>query len=403
MKKVLKVFNTILRITVVIYFAVAGFYYLARSEFAGGDESIFIRDLGLIHELGWVNAIQNNISVPFMLISFPFSIFLKYHFALRLTNLLLMIGFLYYLYREKLNSNLIIYFLFLVACTGYLFYGTNDALFCYSLSIFLIETQKAVSKKKSSFIFGLSFLIIAIFTRELFLVYLPIIFPALYLQCKRYFKPNYLIYPIILLFGLILINKPSLYYNGRLSYDQKSPPEHVKADWTQRQYLAQIMVNNGDLEFQSHPSWQETDDYLNINGSNSLPKGILNGIFMNIEMTLKEFLKDLFYVLVYHIRILGLIFLIPLFIAIRKIYISKNLDLSFYSPISTLTMICIFALIIISYVEMRWLIPVFILSIYHFNQLEKRNQIPIRLVLLNTIMLVTISIYGSFSLLSIIL
>jgi hypothetical protein len=398
MKKSYSKIDLIFRISIFLYFTIAAFYYLNRSEFAGGDESVFIRDLGLIHQIGWFSAIEKNISIPYMLLSYPLSYFFKFYLALRICNIILLFGFLYYLLRESHKDDMVFYFLFLVASTGFFFYGTNDALFFYSLSIFLIETQKKLSGIKFSKTLAISSLIIAAFTRELFFVYLPVILSAIYFLRKKDEVKNNLNIPIILFTTLIFFNIPSLIENGWLSYDKKLSPRTINATWTQRQYLAQLKVNRGELDFQSHPSWQETEDYLKVNGRNSLPKGIIEGLFLDIKLTIKEFFKDLFYILVYHVRLLGFILILTFLIAIKSFYRSKKMDFSLFTPIATSTMLCIFALIIISYVEMRWLSPVFILSIFYYDQLENRKMIPKQLSLVNTILMVTLSVYGSYGL-----
>ena len=53
-----------------------GIYYFMNSS-VGGDEVLFISDIELIKNMGWIEAIRKNISIPYMILSYPFSLFLK--------------------------------------------------------------------------------------------------------------------------------------------------------------------------------------------------------------------------------------------------------------------------------------------------------------------------------------
>ena len=73
----------------------------------------------------------------------------------------------------------------------------------------------------------------------------------------------------------------------------------MNVTWTQRQYLAQILVNNGELENGQHPSWEQTQRYIRLHGEDSLPDGILKGITQDYLLTIKEFFKDLIFSIFY--------------------------------------------------------------------------------------------------------
>ena len=239
-------------------------------------------------------------------------------------------------------------------------------------------------------------MIIAFFTRQLFFVYLPIIFLSLFIYYKKEFILNkYSLVPVIVFLFFVIVNIPSIEKKHTISWDNKLPPKDVKANWAQRQYLAQCLVNENKLEDRNHPSWEETDKYLEIHGKNSLPDGIISGMLFDIKLTIIEFFKDLFYCLVYQIRSLGLTFSISLSYLIIAIWKRRFNFFDYYVPISTLIMVLIFSLIIISYVELRWLQPIFIMMLIYFADIHKKNEIPKYLFYANILLISLLSIYGA--------
>ena len=56
----------------------------------------------------------------------------------------------------------------------------------------------------------------------------------------------------------------------------------------------------------------------------------------------------------------------------------------------------IFSFIIISYVELRWLIPVFVMAIVYYSEMEELNKISKYFVLANYLVLCLFSVYGIF-------
>ncbi|QYS86582.1 hypothetical protein JJC03_00385 [Flavobacterium oreochromis] len=111
---------------------------------------------------------------------------------------------------------------------------------------------------------------------------------------------------------MFLLNLPSIINNHKLSYDNKDVKEY-KVNWVQRQYLAQLMVNQGLIPNQSHPTWEQTEEYVDKNGENSLPKTTLESIFFDFRLTLKEFIKDFLEVLFMSFRQIGPVLLVTFF------------------------------------------------------------------------------------------
>lgn len=365
-----------------------------------GDEGLFIRDLDLISKEGWRTAIIKGISIPYMVFAYPFSFFLNHYMALRVANWILI--FLLALYVKNSYSLLtVVYLLFYLCTIRFLFNGINDTIFCVSLIVFLSETYLLLKKEKFNFSLALTTLIIAIFTRQIFLVFTPVILGALFFIYTR--KSSYtakLSFPFFVLLFLLMLNTPSLKNNNHLSYDVKSSPQSIEATWIQRQYLAQLLVNSNKLKNYNHPSWQQTVDYLIENGEGSLPKTLGASIFFDIKLTLKEYVKDLLYCLFYMIRQLGFMFYLSLIFVVLSYLKKTKLDLAnLYVLFSTLVMINIFSFIIISYVELRWLIPVFSMTILAYSSLEIENRIPKIYLTINNVVLILFSIKSSLSLL----
>ncbi len=385
------------RYSAILYLFVGAFYFINLP--VGGDEFLFLSDLQLIKNDGWYTAIIQNVSIPYMLLTYPFSFILQDEVALRLVNIiLLLILFLYFYYVGQVKfKSTYSYLFFFISTVGYFYFGTNDCLFFVSLIIFFNEVNNAVHKKNVLFDLALSTLVIAFFTRELFLVYLPIIIIGLYLLYNsgcRFSKKT--LYPLAIFVFFLMLNIPSIEKNGTLSFDRKNPPEGINVSWSQRQYLAQLMVNKGELSNGQHPSWELTEQYLDKNGNESLPNGILNGITFDFQLTIKEFFKDFAYSMTYSFRALGLMLLLTLFYWFSKMIKEKSIELNNFIPFATLTMLLIFSFIIISYVELRWLSAVFVMTIVYYAQMEQQHKISKYLILANYLVLCILFFYGIF-------
>ncbi len=388
------------RYSAILYLFVGAFYFMNLP--IGGDEFLFLSDLQLIKNTGWYNAIIQNVSIPYMLLTYPFSFILEDDVALRLVNtVLLLLLFLYFFYVGQVKfKSTYSYLFFFISTVGYFYFGTNDCLFFVSLIVFFNEVNNAVHKKNVQFDLALSGLIIAFFTRELFLVYLPIIIIGLYLMYNsgcRFSKKT--LYPLGIFVFLLMLNIPSIEKNGTLSFDRKNPPEGINVSWSQRQYLAQLMVNKGELSNGQHPSWELTELYVDKNGKESLPNGILSGIAFDYRLTIKEFFKDFGYCMTYSFRSLGLMLLLTFFYWFRKMKQGKSIALYNFVPFATLTMLMIFSFIIISYVELRWLSAVFVMTIVYYSQMEQQHKISNYLILANYAVLFFLSFYGVFRIL----
>jgi hypothetical protein len=392
-----KYLGFIFKVSVAVYLVVALFYFLSKQA-GGGDEALFLADLHLIDISGWTAAVQKGISIPYLLLAYPVSQLLEPFIALRWLNVSLFAALLLYFYKVRGVRQLNFYglLLFFYSTVGYFLAGTNDTLFIICLVIFIVETHSILSatKKSSLFWWGTS-LVIAVFTRELIMVYVPVILLALFFILKqKKFQLRSLWFPILLLGGFLILNIPSLSQNGTLSYDQKLPPESTTVTWPQRQYYAQLLVNEGKIPNYNHPNWEQTQEYLDKNGQESLPKSVVEGMLFDPAMTLKEFFKDLFYIFAYGGRQLGLMLVVVLLFFLKRLVLDRKLTAQLFIPMAVLLMSCIFALIIISYVELRWLSPVFIATIFYFYRLVIKQKIPRFLVRANYVVITAFCWYG---------
>lgn len=139
---------------------------------------------------------------------------------------------------------------------------------------------------------------------------------------------------------------------------------------------------------------------MEINGKESLPDGILKGITHDYQLTTKEFFKDFIYSMIYSSRSLGCMLLLTLLYWYRGMIINKKIEYSYFVPFATLTMIMIFSFIIISYVELRWLSPVFVMTIVYYSELEQKAKISKYFILTNYVLLCLLSVYGIFRILT---
>ncbi|MBC7606877.1 MAG: hypothetical protein H7199_07975 [Burkholderiales bacterium] len=386
------------------YFLVSFIYFFFFNAGGGGDESLFVNDLLLIKSQGWIAAIEKSISIPYMLLAYPFSFFLEEYMALRLASLLLTFLILVYFFKiaKIRNSTFYFYFLFYAATSSFFFSGTNDICFFSGLIVFFAEVFYFIENKRWNHqILAFSGLVLSFFTRELFVVYLPVIVLAFYFLYKKghLFFTAKMIFPALLFVVFLVLNGPSLLKNHQLSYDDKAPPKEMNVTWSQRQYLAQLMVNKGELPNFKHPSWKVTQDYLKQNGPDALPKTTLKSLTFDYQLTIIEFFKDLYYSLFFGFRQLGLILFVIFYLWAMEVKKGKILNAAMFVPIATFIMLSLFSFIIISFIELRWLIAVFTTSILFYDAYQAQNKINRFVILANYCILICFSMYGLYKLL----
>ena len=73
-----------------------------------------------------------------------------------------------------------------------------------------------------------------------------------------------------------------------------------------------------------------------------------------------------------------------------------KIRINYFVPFATLLMIMVFSFIIISFVELRWLSPVFVMTIVYYSQLEQEQKISKYFILVNYVVLCFLTLYGMF-------
>lgn len=392
-----KLILTAVKVFTVLYFILMCYYHML-SPAGSGDESLFLSDLNYIKSTGWTAAIEKGIGLSYLILAYPLTFIFSDYLALRMTNVMLLLILFFYYYKLGEIKNKLFYYYFLFICgSGFFLIGTNDTLFIVAMLIFFNEVYKGTeNKEKTNMPILWCAIIIAFFTRELIYIYMPLVILSIFLLKRKNQNISQKWHvPAALLLFFVVINIPSLEKNHRISYDDKKPGSTIKSTWAQRQYLAQLLVNDGKLPDQQHPSWEETDAYLWEHGDNSLPKTTSEGIFFDLKLTFLEFFKDFTSTVILSIRQTGMMFIIvlcSLLYAIFKRKISTNLFL----PFASLFILTTFSFIIISYVEGRWMLVAYILAMLYYSDLEIENKLPKKVLLLSQMLLILVIFYGTY-------
>ncbi|CAM4305618.1 hypothetical protein [Flavobacterium terrigena] len=393
--KLNKLTKSILLFTVIVNLVIT-IIYCFNLRIGGGDEILFLEDLKLIQEKGWIHSIEKGISIPYMLLSYLFSFLFTNLQFFRIINSALFLLLVFYFYKRKVNFLFYFCFLFFISTSKVFFSGTNDTIFFLGIIVFLCEVYFLNKNNKWNSSLAISALIIAFFTRQLFWVYFPAILLGFYVIYKNSALKtiNYKI-PAFLFLVFVAINMPSLLVKKSFSYDQKVPEASVKSNWTQRNYLSQLAINDGKLSNGHHVSWEETDAYLVKNGMNSLPKTTLESAFFDLKLTFTEFFKNLFYASKDGFRQLGLIFFIPF---ILVLYLNKIKIKDVFIPISTIITLFVLCFILILNIEIRWLIGVFIPLILYYSELKMDSKWFSKFNYLNIFLIFSINVYAIITL-----
>jgi hypothetical protein len=399
---ILKYSGTFFRIFSALYFVVSIAYFFFVIA-VNGDEGYFIGDINRIKTDGWNVAIAHGISLPYMILVYPFTFVFENFVALRLVNALMTAGLLWYFWKmaKIRTTDFYFYLFFYIATSSFFVTGIDDILLCVALIIFITEVFYFLENKRmENPELAFCALAIAVFTRELFVVYVPLVLLSFYFLYKNGFGffTRKMILPALVFLLLLLANLPSITAKRNISYNQKTPPSDTHVTWAQRQYLAQLLVNKGELQNFKHPSWQQAQEYLDKNGENSLPKTTFQSLTFDYKLTITEFFKDFYYSVLYGFRQMGLILFFMLFLVLESLLKRRVFADGMYIPLATTLMVCVFSFIIISYVELRWLIIVFAAAIVFYSQRQSENKINSNLILANYLVLTCFSLYGSYNL-----
>ena len=120
---------------------------------------------------------------------------------------------------------------------------------------------------------------------------------------------------------------------------------------------------------------------------------------MDYSMTIKEFFKDFYYSMFFGLRQLGLVMLFPFYFLIVNLRKTSILNPMFFVPYSFVLILSIFSLIVISYIEPRWYISIFIVAIVFYNHYQLQEKINYKFILVNYLIFICFSMYGIFGIL----
>lgn len=390
----------------VLFYALLGILYwvffLAPGEGDEGLMSLYLEE-GKYQGFYWL--IQaGNFSLPYSLIVYPLCLIFPSYMALRIGSLTGSI-FIYFYLKSRLNyksqsfKNHILFYLF----SGSFLLGTNDNLLFCLLTVFFTEVFLVLAKRQERVpLYALASMVTALFTRTMAIIYFPVILGGLFLVFfrKGIYRKEYLtiLATAFLWFGL---NIPSIQSNGLISFDNKDTIFQLGMTWVQRQYLSQVYANEGKIPQFSHVTWEQTLEYVQENGNESLPKTSLDAILFDIPFTLKEFVKDFIYMIYSGFRQSGLAVLYPL-IGFSIFFKSGNRGHFFLGASQLFTMLAI-SLLIISYIEIRWLAPVFIMGIIGLeSMIQSSKRTANYLDVCNQGVLLALGLYGSWRYISLI-
>jgi len=383
-----------------LYFILSFCFFFFREMV--GDEFVFVEEFSKNHTDSLDYLWLKDVCIPLIVLTTPLTLIFSKIMAIRVFNLILMSMYLLITIRtlKKYKIQFLFHSLFYFATVGFFFSATNDALYSLSLALFFILSQHSLENGKKYVSLTAFCLILAIFTRYIIIIFLPVIIFFLYRQYqedkesfRRFFKMF-----LILLIPFLTINMGSIAHQGKISYTVKDRlQDQHGVSWSQRQYLAQILVNSGELRFGQHPSWEYTRKFLDENGTDALPKSIMKSWLFDLELTFKEFFKDFSLTIFYAFRQVGIVIFLILCLPLYNWLKKKNLGESVI-PLSIIYLIAVFSFIIISNVELRWLSSGFLLGIWYYSKLLSINKWSKVFQTINSSVLILLSLYGSFGL-----
>lgn len=388
----------VLKPIVLIYTFLGVFYWIYFLMTGEGDEGLMALYLDESKIKGFYWLIQaGNFSIPFSLLAYPLSLVFPSYLALRISSLLGTV-FLFFYLDKALNlksKNFRIHLLFYLSSGSFLL-GTNDNLLFCLLTVFFTEVYLVLVKRQERVPrYALISMVTALFTRQMAVIYIPVILAGLFLvyfRKKIYWKEyQSIIVSSLFWFGL---NLPSIQENGLISFDNKDTKSQLGMTWVQRQYLSQLAANDGKIPQFSHVTWEETYEYVKENGEESLPRTSLEALVFDPILTLKEFIKDFGFMIYSGFRQCGLAVFFPV-LGFWLFLKSGNKGIGYLS-LSQLFMMLAISFIIISYVEIRWLGPVFIMGLIGIQESIRFKQVPAHLDLINQLTLLALSLYGSY-------
>lgn len=340
---------------------------LTKTSIPLGDENYFIDELARLKNNGFWNTFSGGISYTYLSISYLLSELFNMSnlYAMRLSSLISAVLFLIslaFVIKKYLNtlSIQIIAFLAIVHITvtlQFYFSAIND----YTFFLFILWSLEhansyRIKLKYKPLIYSFIFLFLAWLTRPMTIMYIPGIFLIIFwknLNLRAIKQISLSALPGVIIF--LMIQTPALITYGSFKHENKNPDD-LPYNWSQRQYVAQLMYERGTLNPPEWATWEDVAMYLNTHGENALPRNLKESLTWDLTRTIREFFYDSISSLRYTLRFTGifLFFLIPVYLRNKKLTFNPTVDF-FYATIA-LYLIFFFSFIIITNVEVRWLL-----------------------------------------------
>ncbi|NMH29475.1 hypothetical protein [Flavobacterium silvaticum] len=382
----------------VLYVVLMALVFLSRP--AHGDEFIFIGDLQFVMDNGFWAASASQVSLPQMLLAYPLALLFSPLVALRTINVLIMLFLLYYIVRiRKLNTDVVIYFLFYFGTAHFFFSGISDVLFIAGMVVFFTETMLYLDDTKDSNLnWGFLGLIVAFFTREIVLFYLLAVILGCYLVYSTGWRPRLKksIPHLFLITFFVVLNIPGMLRNGKLSYDDRVPETVKNANMWQLRYLSRIMIDQGFIADYTYADWDEVLYYMEENGQQSLPSDALGTLVTNPELTIIEFFQNLADSVFFSVHAIGFMMLFCFFYFMRGYFFGNEGLFGLFVPMSFAFVMILVSLIAISFIESRWYASILLPVTIFFSEQARREKYSHSFLTANFATLCLMMLYGMF-------
>ena len=364
------------------------------------DEVFFIKGFDVFIDSGFSEANVLGNSTFFNCISFLFyQVGVERVMAMRMTSLFfglasILLLWLFvkrnYSYLPKLyRRSIIITSVNAMVLLSFIFKGINDSVLTFFTLLFFIIFFHIKKNRESKSLYIYLGLILALMLSTRMMSVL--IFPTFFLILGVYFYKEKINYKLIIhkstfivvsfIIGLLLLNYPSIKEKGKLSFMEKKI-EYKNVSWPQVQYLTAIWLEEGKLKYGKHCKPEDVVAYIDENGSNSLPNSVFETITFNIPRSIKTSTREAVYLIKPYTRILGLVFVFGLFFFFKGVF---KKEITFKKIINNEIAVffinynIIIVLIICSYVEPRWFLPVIVLIpilffSYFYKYVKSKNK-----------------------------
>ncbi len=364
------------------------------------DSAFFLQKYEFFLEHGWFESIVKGASPVFNAFVWLLDLFIENPYqSMKFLSMISMIAtillWVYFglsvLQISKRYSLLFTSFLIYLAFFRNAFFsGTNDGLFCLLICLGIVFLFKSVIKYSPYSLIGSAiFFALAFGTREIFIFYLPgivLILILIWLNGQANFK-SILAFVLVFLIISISVYFPTLAENQTFKFADKN---EGAGNWAEKNYL-QVYLGENQISF------QEVETFKSSNPNVILPQSYSEAIFLDLKLTVSNFVRQLILIqkpFIWQIGILFLMFLSTTFWMFRQ---KKFLDLNVLAFILFVTFTFSFSILLINRVEFRWfMVFPFLFSVLSFQSLNHlKDKYPwLEILFLTNILIISILNFG---------